>query len=333
MTKRTCQNQSLEKAFVHKLRRDEPLCRHTTFKIGGPARYFLEIESIDELIRAIGMARSEGLDYAVIGGGSNILVSDRGFDGLVVEMAISHCRCSGSNMAVGAGLSLKDLSEAAGKNGLVGLEWAAGVPGTLGGAIWGNAGCFGHEIKHSVVRVRYFDAEEVRELNNAECRFGYRESMFKKRPHWIILEAELKLAKGDRKEIERKTRECLDLRDEKLPLEYPSAGSMFKKYEIKPNETLPSRLVEDLKEDHPDFLQEGYIPAGWLIERVGLKGKTAGDAQISEKHSNFVINLGGATADQVMTLITVVKKEVRRKLGMQLREEVVYLGFDSRSRS
>jgi len=304
------------------------MSRHTTFGIGGPARYFLEVQSPVELVEAVRIATEGEFLYAVIGEGSNLLISDEGFGGLIVRMRIAHLRASGTHLIGGAGLRLRDLSNVAEEHELTGLEWAAGVPGTVGGAIRGNAGCFGHEIKDSLVNVSCFDGEDTRELGTRACAFGYRESVFKRNPHWIVLEAELRLERGDRADITRQTAAYLDLRNQQLPLECSSAGSIFKKYEIGPGENLCPELVEILRAEHPEFLREGYIPAGWLVEKVGLKGQTVGNAQISEKHGNFILNLGGATARQVAASIATIKEKVRTRFGIGLEEEIGYLGFD-----
>lgn len=327
MDDRIVQTGALESRFAQGLRRDEPLSRYTTFRIGGPAKYFLEVQSPGELIEAVEIARAGGVPCVVIGEGSNLLVSDDGFPGLIVRMTIAHLCVSEDRMTAGAGSKLRALSRAAEAHGLTGLEWAAGVPGTLGGAIRGNAGCFGHEIKDCLARVSYFDGEGANELGADECAFGYRESMFKRNPGWIVLEAELRLERGDRDGIAEKTSAYLALRNRRLPLERPSAGSVFKKYEIGPGEVLSSELVGILRDEHPEFLREGYIPAGWLVENVGLKGTVMGGAQISEKHGNFIVNLGGATAHQVSMLISMIKGKVHRRFGIRLQEEIGYLGF------
>lgn len=339
---------NLEESFKNKLRKNEVMASHTTFKIGGPAKYFLEVESSEELVEAVKIAKSENLEYALIGGGSNLLVSDSGFKGLVIKMKNDKCQVINDKLVAGAGSSLKRLLNLAGENELSGLEWVAGVPGTVGGAVVMNAGCFGGEMKDVVVKVKYLDSHAcgsdngdtqilsnkdpnnsnnwIKELSNKQCQFSYRESVFQKHPEWIVLEAELKLEKGKKEEIKNKTQEYLARRSKNIPSE-PSAGSIFKKHEIKPEEKLQDRLVKTLEKEHPEFLQGNYIPAGWLIEEAGLKGRVIGKARVSLKHANFIINLGGATAENVMILIAIIKEKIRNEFGIQLQEEVQYLGF------
>lgn len=318
---------SLKEKFGAKLKINEIMSGHTTFKIGGPAKYFLAVESSEKLVQAIKTAKSENLKYAIIGSGSNLLVSDLGFDGLVIKMLDVRCKISdGRHILAGSGLSLGQLSKTAGDNELMGLEWARGMPGTVGGAIVMNAGCFGWETKDNVAKVKYFDGVGVKELDNIDCQFGYRDSIFQKHPEWIVLEADLKLEKGDKEEIKKKTQEYLNKRNEHLPQE-PSAGSIFKKYKISKDEKLRDELVKIIEKERPEFLQGDYIPSGWLIEQAGLKGKTIGRAQVSEKHANFIVNLGGATAENVIMLIAVIKEKIRNEFGINLQEEVMYLGL------
>ncbi|MBU4512927.1 FAD-binding protein [Patescibacteria group bacterium] len=344
---------SLEKKFKTRLKKNELMKNHTTFRIGGPAKYFLEAKSGEELVEAVGLAKDDGLDYAVIGKGSNILVSDQGYNGLIIKMSnVGHRKLDDARLLVDAGLDLKKLSQFAMENGLTGVEWAMDVPGTVGGAITMNAGCFGQEMKDYVTKVKYLNSRAldikksqnsnisniaqinsnnkfnklIKGINNKQCKFGYRESIFKQHPEWIILEAELKLKKGDKKDIKQKIKEQLSQRSQKIPGK-PSAGSIFKKYEILKGEKLNEKLERILQKEHPEFIKNNYIPAGWLIEEAGLKGKIVGGAQISEKHANFIVNLGKATAEQIVILIAIIKQKVRNELGIQLQEEVMYLGF------
>lgn len=334
----------LEKKFKTRLKRIESMRKHTTFMVGGPAKYFLEVRSSKELVEAARLAKKDGLNYVIIGMGSNLLVNDKGFDGLIVKMKNEKCKMIRSSklwrfgrVKVEAGMKLKDLSQYALRQNLTGIEWAMGVPGTMGGAIVMNAGCFGNEIKDSVVKVRYFDTTEngstlkirgtgIKELTNKQCKFGYRNSVFMKHPKWIVLEIELKLKKGSREKIKKNIKECLSHREQSLPFG-PSAGSIFKKYIICKKEKLNKKLERILQKEHPEFLKGKYIPAGWLIEEAGLKGRKIGKAQVSKEHANFIINTGNARAEDIVILIALVKERIRNEFGVQLREEVIYLGF------
>jgi UDP-N-acetylmuramate dehydrogenase len=207
--------------------------------------------------------------------------------------------------------------------GATGLENLAGIPGTLGGAIWGNAGAFGKEIGDLVEEVKILKISNCRlqiaNLKKEDCKFGYRESIFKKK-NWIILEATLKLKKGKKKEIEEKIKKILRLRKEKQPLEFPSAGSVFKNVPI---EKVPKKIREKFKEK----IKNGFLPAGVLIETAGLKGYQVGGAKISEKHANFILNVKNAKAKDVFVLIKKIKEEIKEKFGIKLKEEIELVEF------
>ena len=270
----------------------------TTFKIGGSVDYFCQVKDKDEIIAAISLAKEKNLPVFVLGGGSNILFSDEGFRGMVIKIANSGIEIKDSLMKAGAGASLAQAVSVAKEEGLTGLEWAFGIPGTVGGATYGNAGAFEKSFSDIIKSVEVFDIKEekIKIFSNKDCAFSYRESFFKKNKNFIILSVEIVLEKGDKKEIENKMREFFDLKRESQPLSFPSAGSVFKN---------PSTLS-----------------AASLIEKCGLKGKQQGAAKISEKHSNFIVNLGGASAKDVLDLINLAKKEVKTNFGVDLQEEI-----------
>jgi len=308
---------------------NEPLASHCTFKIGGPARYFFVAKSAEEVKRAVEAANELGLNFFVVSGGSNILFSDTGFDGLIIKIQNTKYKIQDTKIVTDAGVKLADIVAVAAERGLSGLEWAAGIPGTVGGAVRGNAGAYGHAIGESVEEVQKLEVGswklEVRSYNKEECRFGYRESVFKKEGG-IILKVVFKLAPGDKKKIKEEMDKILKARGEKIP-EEPSAGSFFKNIEI--NDEVIKSFQSHLKEDIPaDFIAKGKIPSAWLIEKCELKDRKIGGAKISEKHANFIVNTGGATADNVIALASLVKMAVRDKTGIQLQEEVEYVGFD-----
>jgi len=307
-----------------KIRENVLLRDYTTFKIGGPARYFFVAENKEDLKNAILWAKKKKLPFFILGGGSNVLFPDNGFNGLVIKMQNTQYKIRNTKIVAEAGIPLQKLVLETAKKGLSGLENLAGIPGTLGGAIWGNAGAFGREIGDLVEEVKVLDVGssrlEVKKLRNKDCKFGYRDSIFKKKENWIILEAALKLKRGKRKEIEEKIKEILRLRKEKQPLEFPSAGSVFKNVPI---EKVPKKIREKFKEK----IKDGFLPAGVLIEAVGLKGFQIGGAKISEKHANFIVNVGGAKASDVKELIEKIKKEVKKKFKIQLEEEIKLVGF------
>ena len=307
-----------------KIKGEVPLKDHTIFKIGGPARYFFVAQNEKDLKNAILWAKKKKIPFFILGGGSNVLFSDEGFRGLVIKIQNSNLKIQNENskfkIICGAGLSLSKLVFKSLEIGATGLENLAGIPGTLGGAIWGNAGAFGREIGDVVEEVKVLDVRglklEIKKLKKDDCKFGYRDSIFKKRKNWVILEATLKLKKGEKKEIEERIKEILKLRKEKQPLELPCAGSIFKNIPI---EKVPKKIQEKFKER----IKNGFLPAGALIEAANLKGYQVGGAKISEKHANFIVNLGNAKASDVLKLIELTKKKVRKKFKIQLKEEIV----------
>lgn len=280
----------------------EPMCRHTTFRIGGPAKYFLCPHSVEELKNILEFCRSRRLDYFVLGNGSNLLVSDQGYDGVVVQLYrnFSDITVDGTKMRVQAGALLSSVARKALEVGLTGFEFAGGIPGTLGGGAVMNAGAYGGELKDVLTEVTVLTKEgDILILPAKELQMGYRTSIIKT-AGYIVLEAVIALQEGDQEMIRSRMRELTELRTSKQPLEYPSAGSTFKR-------------------------PEGYF-AGKLIMDAGLRGYQVGGAQIAEKHCGFVINKNGATARDVMQLMEEVTEKVQKQFGVTLEPEVKFLG-------
>lgn len=303
-----------------------PLAPYTTFKIGGQARYFYIAKTAESIKQAAQVAKELKLAYYVIGNGSNILVSDKGFDGLVIRIMNHELRIKNQEIFVESGISLGKLAADSVKGGLAGLEWLIGIPGTLGGAIYGNAGAFGYSLGEIIESVQVFNPDNLEEeiLSGKECEFGYRHSVFKEKKY-IILSAVLKLKKGDKAESEKIMREYIAKRRVKHPIG-PSAGSVFKNPPIEENEKVFEKLIKQYPEIEK-FKASGKIPAGWLIEKYGLLGKKIGGAMVSEEHGNFIINAGGAKAEDVIILISLIKQKIRVNFGPQLEEEIQYVGF------
>lgn len=301
------------------------LAPYTTFRIGGVARFFVETGSEEELVEALKYAKENNLEYFILGGGSNILVSDKGFDGMVIRIKHGAWNIEQNKIECGAGVMLSNMVKFSIENNLTGLEWAAGIPGTIGGAVRGNAGAFGGEMAQNIASVRAVKTSgaepEIVEIKKEDCKFSYRNSIFKEENGWIILSIILNLKQGDAKESSNKAREIIRKRVEKQP-KYPSAGSFFKNPVVE-NEKIIERFEKDTKTQS----REKNIPAGWLIKQVGLSGEKIGGAQISEKHSNFIINTGNATAEDVIILSSLIKQKVRSEFGVQLQEEVQLVGF------
>jgi UDP-N-acetylmuramate dehydrogenase len=287
---------------TEKVYENEPMSKHTTMKVGGPARYMVTPDKETDIPELIKVAGLHNIPYYVIGNGSNLLVSDEGYDGLIIYIGrnMSEISVEGNIIKADAGAMLSSLGAVALKNGLTGLEFAAGIPGTLGGACVMNAGAYGGEIKDVLTVVRAVDKDGViHEFTPDEMKMSYRHSMFTE-GGYIITGAVMELKAGNPEEISERMSEYSHRRLEKQPLEYPSAGSTFKR-------------------------PEGYY-AGALIEKAGLKGKGAGGACVSEKHAGFVINYNKATAKDVYDTINYVIDEVKKDSGVVLEPEVRIIG-------
>lgn len=281
---------------------NEEMKKHTTFKIGGTADMFVSVKTADELADLIRLAKATDTPFFVMGNGSNILVSDNGIRGLVIEIGknMSKCSVEGNVITAEAGALMSKIASLALDKSLMGFEEISGIPGTLGGAIYMNAGAYGGEIKAIADTVKYVDSNgDFFEISGEECGFGYRTSIFAEGDKFVV-SAKLRLQKGNSDEIREKMAEYTRRRREKQPLQYPSAGSTFKR-------------------------PEGYF-AGGLIEDAGLKGFTVGGAKVSELHAGFVINIGNATANDVKNLIAQVQKKVKDKFNVELEPEVKFIG-------
>lgn len=302
-----------------------PLIRYSHYKIGGPARYFFESAQVDELAGAINRVRKEKIPIFVLGGGTNVLFSDQGFPGLILKSNNRRILSDGDSLLrVGAAASVEDLLDYSIAKNLSGLEWAGGLPGTLGGAIYGNAGCFRGEIKDNVQEIvsLYISGSKQRILKRTrpECNFEYRSSIFKKnKGKEIILEATLVFKKGDKKAIRASIEEKINYRKERQPLEYPNIGSIFKNVNLqKVPQSERERFAAVVKID-----PFPVIPTAHLISEAGLKGISCGGAMISAKHPNFIVNALNASAEDVKKLIALVKNKVKEKFSIDLEEEII----------
>lgn len=299
------------------------LADYTSFKIGGKTRYFFVAKNKEDLIKAIAWAKKLNLPFFVLGGGTNLLVSDRGFNGLVIKNLNTKYYILNTKIIAGAGTLLAELVAAGARNNLTGLEWAAGIPGTVGGAIYGNAKVFKDEMGNIVKSALVLDLQsgKVKKFSDKDCQFGYKTSIFKKKKKLIIVSAELKLSKSSKEGIKNKIRQNLDYRKKAQPLLFPSAGSVF----INPKLQIKNKKLLKEFPELADFNKRGFIPAGFLIDRCGLKGKSFGQAKISEKHANFIVNAGRASSDDVLKLIRLIKRKVKNKFGVELEEEIQIL--------
>lgn len=303
------------------------LDKYTTFKIGGPAKFFCVVKDKKDLKEAQKFAQEKKLNTYFLGGGSNILFSDKGFDGLVMKVQNEELNVIKKDnekiiIKCGAGVSLSKLVAFSLKKGVSGLEWAVGIPGSVGGAIRGNAGAFGGEMKNcllSVNAINVFDTQHpVFECKQESCGFAYRESIFKKNSGLVIWDCLIELARGDKNESKKKVLDFAKKRSEKQPplAKFPSAGSIFK------NPDASVELVQAFERDKGVECKAKKVPAGWLIESCDLKEKKVGGAMVNKQQANFIINNGKAKAEEVLILMSLIKMKVRNEFGIQLEEEI-----------
>lgn len=296
----------------------------TSFRIGGNARFYVEVHSAEELKEALNFAKEKNINFVIFNGGTNVLISDKGFDGLVVKTKLSEISVSREVLQVDAGVPLIKAVNTSALTGLSGIEALAGIPGNVGGAIRGNAGAFGSEISEHISEIKAFDCEKFEEISfgKESAQFGYRTSIFKKNKNLVILSATFVLKKGDAKEIKHKINETILKRVSGALHGAKSPGSYFTNPIVK-----DEKLREEFAKNTGAPAKNETLPAGWLIDRAGLCGKKMGGAMISENHGNYIINTGDATAENVIMLASYVKQQVRDQFGVQLNEEVSYIGF------
>ena len=297
-----------------------PLADRTRFGIGGPARFFAETGCHGAFAAALGAAREAALPTIVIGGGTNLIVSDEGFAGLVLRYTEREIRAAGDLLTAGSGAVLDMVVDFANCRGLAGLETFAGIPGWLGGAVYGNAGAYGHAIGERVERVAFFDGESVRDLDAAGCEFAYRESVFKRRKDWIVLSATLRLAPGDAAALAASSASIRATRDAKFPPTMKCAGSVFKNLLLRDLPPAVAALIPAA------VVREGKVPAAWFLEQVGAKGIRRGDIMVADYHANLIFNTGAGSARDLCALIADLKRRVRARFGIALEEEVQYVG-------
>lgn len=295
---------------------NEPMNKHTSFKVGGPARYFVKAESLDDLKKALNMACEKGIPFFILGNGTNLLVSDKGFDGVIITLAgeFSLIEDLGNGaFKVGAAVPLGRFARTAMKLGFAGIHKLAGIPGTLGGAIYMNAGAYGQEIGTCCTQVTVLEGDgNIREFAANECEFGYRQSIFQ-RNSAIILSATFLLPTAaslgkTTADLEAELAECMAKRKATQPLNMPNAGSTFKRLEAGAAGT-PTQIAP-----------------GYYIEQAGLKGHRIGGAEVSTVHANFIVNAGGATASDIKQLSEFVQQKVTEKFGIKLHREIILLG-------
>lgn len=318
------------------------LAPYTLYKIGGSARFYAETASADDVAEALYFAAERKLPFVIIGAGSNILVSDGGFDGLAIRMVGGGVRLEGDRLICDAGVMMARAVLGAAKAGLGGFEWGIGIPGTIGGSVRGNAGCFGREMKDVVESVEVFEvfqnslpeagqpsAEKFRvnTLRNFECDFTYRSSVFKKHQERIILSATLRLQPGDAAAIQQEVRRITEERLAKQDIGTKCCGCIFKNTAWGREDTDKDELTGKFPEFEM-FRNQPALPTSFLLDRAGLKGARVGGAVVSPKHANFFINEGAASAKDIAALIMLGKEKVREKFGVLIEEEIQYIGSD-----
>lgn len=301
---------------------DTPLAAHTRFRIGGPAAVLCDAPDTGAFTEALKTVQELALPRIIIGGGTNLIVSDKGFDGVVLRYTGSRIARKGMILNVEAGAILQDVVDHSIGLGFKGLETMTGIPGYVGGAIYGNAGAYGRSINELVESVRVTDGEHVRVLRKPECQFRYRDSIFKARKEWTILSTELRFDQGDPGQLAKIASDIRSIRDAKYPPHMRCAGSIFKNVFFA---ELPVRVQAEIPSN---VVREGKVPSAWFLEQTGAKGMRRGDIQVASYHANLVYNDGAGTAADLVAIVQELKRRVCDRFGFDLEEEVQYIGFE-----
>ena len=302
------------------LRRDVELREFTRFGIGGPADLFAETADPEAFAEAVRTCRAQAAPYYILGDGTNVIVSDAGYRGVVLRFTAKSIKCDSPRVKSDAGAPLESLVNATVDAGLKGIETLARIPGSVGAAVYGNAGAYGHSIQERIEWVRFFDGEKVREIDNEGCSFEYRGSIFKKNKNWIILRCGLLLEAADREGLRKRADEITTIRDEKFPPTMRCAGSIFKNLYIK---DLPQAAAAEVPER---AVREGKVASAYFLDQVGAKGMKRGGIAIADYHANLIYNQGGGTAAELRSLIDELKKRIVDRYGFTVEEEVQYIG-------
>lgn len=315
--------EKLAKALGKACKVNEPMANYTTLKIGGPAALFIEAKSEKELVSLIKLAFKNKVPYFLLAGGSNLLISDSGFKGLVIHPKFIGIKSKGEKVIVKAGTPLSTLVDFLIESGLSGMEKMVAIPGTVGGAIYGNAGAYGQTISDTLIRVKVFDSKKVKWVSKRDCGFSYRESVFKKMGA-IILEGEFLLTHAAMDVLKTSASGTLKIRQEKYPPGMLCPGSFFK------NVPATNLSKSQLSKIPSEKILYGKVPAGYFLETVGAKGARLGDIKIAEYHANLFINLGNGKASDFYRLAEKYQRKVKDKFGIKLEPEVQLLGFDKK---
>ena len=297
------------------------LSRYTRFGIGGEADLYVETPAEQSFTAALDIVRASGVEFAVIGGGTNLIVSDAGFRGIVLRLTSRGISNDGRIVRAEAGAELQALVDYTIDHGLQGLETMTGIPGSVGAAVYGNAGAYGHSIYECVRQVRFFDGAAIRVFGNAECEFQYRESVFKRHKEWIIFSTELELTPAPSDELRGIADGIFKVRLEKYPATMKCAGSIFKNLIL-------AELPEAVRRQVPErIIREGKVPSAYFLEQVGAKGIQNGGIRVADYHANLIYNAGQGTARELREIIDDLKSRVQTRFSLTLEEEVQYVGF------
>jgi UDP-N-acetylmuramate dehydrogenase len=302
------------------LLQDVPLANYTRFGIGGPARLLFDTASESAFVEALQVVNETADPHVVIGGGTNLVVADAGFDGIVLRYMGGKIERQGLWLNVQAGAVLQSVVDASIAYGLKGLQTMTGIPGYLGGAVYGNAGAYGRSIHEMAQQVRFAVNGEIKEFDNAACQFRYRDSIFKAHKDWVILSATLLLTEGDTQELAHKAAEIRAIRDEKYPPTMKCAGSIFKNLIVA---DLPPHVQAMIP---PKQIREGKVASAWFLEQADVKGLRKGDIQVATYHANLIYNDGYGTAADLVWMINELKQRVREQFRFEIEEEVQYVG-------
>ena len=298
-----------------------PLSCYTRFGIGGPAGLYAETSDEFVFSSALRYVQSTGAPFLVIGDGTNLIVSDAGFPGVVLRYRAHSMTAENGFVFSDSGATLQSLVDFTISRGLKGLETLAGIPGSVGAAVYGNAGAYGHSISERVRGVRFFDGSAVREIDNAACDFQYRESIFKRHKEWFVFSTTLALDHANAAGLIETASGIVKVRNEKFPPTMKCAGSIFK------NQLVANLPPDVLQQVPPKVIREGKIPSAWFLEQIGAKGMKRGGIHVADYHANLIYNAGGGTAADLCALIADLKSRVQSRFGIELEEEVQYAGF------
>jgi UDP-N-acetylmuramate dehydrogenase len=295
----------------------------TRFGIGGPAEIYLETDSESGLAQALAVVRETGVAYTVIGDGTNLIVSDAGFAGVVLRFTAAGIRNDGGSVTAAAGAELQDLVDYCIDRGLLGLETLTGIPGSVGAAVYGNAGAYGHSINERIRQVRAVAESEMRVFQNTACEFRYRESIFKRHKDWVVVSVDLCMDHAPAEALRKTASDIFKIRLEKYPPSMKCAGSIFKNL-------IFAELPESVRRQVPErVIREGKVPSAYFLEQVGAKGLENGGIRVADYHANLIYNAGQGTAAELCQVIQELKSRVRQRFGLALEEEVQYIGFSA----